>query len=158
MPLRHVRSMSEEPILLEAAARNDRDTLAVQFTILLNRNPDYAQVRWLAPDGMERVRIDRQGQHLWRVTDDQLQNKGERYYFRDAMALPWERVYVSPLDLNVEHGVIDRPFNPILNAKGDSLRRRWEGNFAGASAPLVLNVLLDHLQRCSAARAHKVRA
>ncbi|WP_270698199.1 hypothetical protein, partial [Aeromonas sp. QDB05] len=26
---------------------------------------------------------------------------------------------------------------PILNAKGDSLRRRWEGNFAGASAPLV---------------------
>ncbi|BDA17515.1 hypothetical protein KAM353_18900 [Aeromonas caviae] len=47
---------------------------------------------------------------------------------------------------------------PILNAKGDSLRRRWEGNFAGASAPLVLNVLLDHLQRCSAARARKVRA
>jgi signal transduction histidine kinase len=114
VPLRHVRSMSEEPILLEAAARNDRDTLAVQFTILLNRNPDYAQVRWLAPDGMERVRIDRQGQRLWRVTDDQLQNKGERYYFRDAMALPWERVYVSPLDLNVEHGVIDRPFNPMI--------------------------------------------
>lgn len=48
--------------------------------------------------------------------------------------------------------------NTILNAKGDSLRRRWEGNFAGASAPLVLNVLLDHLQRCSAARARKVRA
>lgn len=48
--------------------------------------------------------------------------------------------------------------NAILNAKGDSLRRRWEGNFAGASAPLVLNVLLDHLQRCSAARARKVRA
>ncbi len=114
VPLRHVRSMSEEPILLEAAARNDRDTLAVQFTILLNRNPDYAQVRWLASDGMERVRIDRQGQRLWRVTDDQLQNKGERYYFRDAMALPWERVYVSPLDLNVEHGVIDRPFNPMI--------------------------------------------
>ena len=30
------------------------------------------------------------------------------------------------------------------------------GNFAGASAPLVLNVLFDHLQRCSAARARKV--
>ena len=80
----------------------------------MNRNPDYAQVRWLAPDGMELVRIDRQGQRVWRVTDDQLQNKGERYYFRDAMALPWERVYVSPLDLNVEHGVIERPFNPMI--------------------------------------------
>lgn len=43
-----------------------------------------------------------------------------------------------------------------LNAKGDSLRGRREVNFAGASAPLVLNVLLDHLQRCTAARASKV--
>ena len=41
VPLRHVRSISEEPILLEAASRNDRDTMAVQFTILMNRNPDY---------------------------------------------------------------------------------------------------------------------
>ncbi|WP_370736843.1 helix-turn-helix domain-containing protein [Aeromonas caviae] len=46
------------------------------------------------------------------------------------------------------HGISLKPkrdLKPILNAKGDSLRRRWEGNFAGASAPLVLNVLLDHL-------------
>jgi len=92
VPLRHVRSMSEEPLLLEAAGRNERDTMAAQFTILMNRNPDYAQVRWLAPDGMELVRINRQGPHLRRVADDQLQNKGERYYFRDAMALPWERI------------------------------------------------------------------
>ena len=44
-----------------------------------------------------------------------------------------------------QHAVNVLPFLSILNAKGDSLRRRWEGNFAGASAPLVLNVLLDHL-------------
>ncbi len=104
VPLRHVRSMSEEPILLEAAGRNERDNIAAQFTVLMNRNPDYAQVRWLAPDGMELVRFNRQGQHLQRVPDDQLQNKKDRYYFRDAMALPWERIYVSPLDLNVEQG------------------------------------------------------
>ena len=62
-------------------------------------------------------------------------------------------------NLKLSGGTIFTGFhNPILNAKGDSLRRRWEGNFAGASAPLVLNVLLDHLQRCSAARARKVRA
>ncbi|MFQ2201061.1 response regulator [Aeromonas hydrophila] len=114
VPLRHVRSMSEEPILLEAAGRNERDNIAAQFTVLMNRNPDYAQVRWLAPDGMELVRFNRQGQHLQRVPDDQLQNKKDRYYFRDAMVLPWERIYVSPLDLNVEQGVIDRPFNPMI--------------------------------------------
>ncbi|MNM26900.1 Signal transduction histidine-protein kinase BarA [compost metagenome] len=134
VPLRHVRSISEEPILLEAASRNDRDTMAVQFTILMNRNPDYAQVRWLAPDGMERVRIDRQGQRLLRVADEQLQNKVERYYFRDAMALPWERVYVSPLDLNVEHGVIDRPFNPMIRI---AKRLRLGGHDLGL---LLINV------------------
>lgn len=42
VPLRHVRSMSEEPILLEAASRGERDTMAAQFTVLMNRNPDYA--------------------------------------------------------------------------------------------------------------------
>ena len=44
----------------------------------------------------------------------------------------------------LNYGVIDRPFNPILNAKGDSLRRRWE-EFRRGVSPLVLNVLLDHL-------------
>ncbi|MGU5759183.1 MULTISPECIES: hypothetical protein, partial [Aeromonas] len=38
---------------------------------------------------------------------------------------------------NIERGDILISGSTILNAKGDSLRRRWEGNFAGASAPLV---------------------
>ncbi|MEE9711164.1 class IV adenylate cyclase [Aeromonas caviae] len=68
--------------------------------------------------------------------------------------------FLGAFHVTVDHlaGVGDFAELAILNAKGDSLRRRWEGNFAGASAPLVLNVLLDHLQRCSAARARKVRA
>ena len=85
VPLRHVRSMSEDPILLEAAGRNERDNIAAQFTVLMNRNPDYAQVRWLAPDGMELVRFNRQGQHLQRVPDDQLQNKR----IVTISAMPW---------------------------------------------------------------------
>ena len=68
------------------------------------------------------------------------------------------QVVFSGSDLRVPIAMATQLQDPILNAKGDSLRRRWEGNFAGASAPLVLNVLLDHLQRCSAARARKVRA
>ena len=47
---------------------------------------------------------------------------------------------------------------PPFLTKGGSHRRRWEGNFVGASAPLVLNVLLNHIQRRPAARACKVGA
>ena len=50
------------------------------------------------------------------------------------------------------------PELPPFLTKGGSHRRRWEGNFVGASAPLVLNVLLNHIQRRPAARACKVGA
>ncbi|WP_270668163.1 MULTISPECIES: LacI family DNA-binding transcriptional regulator, partial [unclassified Aeromonas] len=48
-------------------------------------------------------------------------------------------VIIYPRFLGVEEmdEIIEQHEQPILNAKGDSLRRRWEGNFAGASAPLV---------------------
>ena len=49
-------------------------------------------------------------------------------------------------------------WGPPFLTKGGSHRRRWEGNFVGASAPLVLNVLLNHIQRRPAARACKVGA
>ena len=51
-----------------------------------------------------------------------------------------------------------RIWEPPFLTKGGSHRRRWEGNFVGASAPLVLNVLLNHIQRRPAARACKVGA
>jgi hypothetical protein len=59
-------------------------------------------------------------------------------YIKD---LGFTAIWVTP---PVENCPASTTTATILNAKGDSLRRRW-GNFAGASAPLVLNVLLDHL-------------
>ena len=38
----------------------------------------------------------------------------DRYYFREAIVRPAGSLYVSPLDLNVEHGVVEKPERPVI--------------------------------------------
>ncbi len=74
----------------------------------------YVQIRLLDSDGMERVRIDRTDNHSQVIPADQLQDKSNRYYFRDTLALSKGKIFASPLDLNIEHGIVEKPLNPML--------------------------------------------
>ncbi|HEX4845391.1 MAG TPA: ATP-binding protein [Geothrix sp.] len=76
--------------------------------------PVYDQIRWLDEEGMERLRINLGQGSPAVVPPAELQTKADRYYFREAMALEPGEVFVSPLDLNVENGQIERPFKPTL--------------------------------------------
>ena len=44
-----------------------------------------------------------------------MQRKGDREDFKEAIRLPSGEVYVSPVDLNEEHGVIETPHVPVLH-------------------------------------------
>jgi C4-dicarboxylate-specific signal transduction histidine kinase len=72
------------------------------------------QLRWIDETGMERLRINQSRHVVTVVPPAQLQYKGDRYYFKEAMALGPNEVYVSPLDLNVENGEIEYPVVPTL--------------------------------------------
>ena len=48
------------------------------------------------------------------MAEGKLQAKADRYYYRDAMELKPGEVFVSDFDLNVEHGQIERPLEPVL--------------------------------------------
>jgi len=74
----------------------------------------YEQIRWIDETGMERLRVDLTSNGVRRIDDAQLQDKSQRYYFREAMSLGEGKIYASPIDLNIEHGEIDRPFRPML--------------------------------------------
>jgi len=80
--------------------------------------PNYLQLRFLDVDGRELVRVDRDSQsgEAVVVDDAQLQNKGTRQYFLRARAAPAGAIYVSPIELNQEHGEIERPVVPVLRA------------------------------------------
>ncbi len=74
----------------------------------------YDQIRYIDETGMERVRVNRVGDQAVVVSQDDLQDKSHRYYFRETMKLDADDVYVSRLDLNVEDGQIERPFKPMI--------------------------------------------
>ncbi|MET0051628.1 MAG: EAL domain-containing protein [Candidatus Thiodiazotropha sp.] len=74
----------------------------------------YDQIRYLDLLGMEVVRVDYRNGQPQLVEEASLQDKSKRYYFRDTEKLGPGEVFVSPLDLNVEHGEIEQPLKPML--------------------------------------------
>ncbi len=74
----------------------------------------YAQVRFLDNHGYERVRIDFDGDSAQAIRGSQLQDKSKRYYFEESINILPGGIYTSPLDLNIEHGKIEIPHNPVV--------------------------------------------
>lgn len=112
------------------------------FEAFVKDHPDYDQLRILDASGREILRVNRTstGAHL--VPRGKLQQKGQRYYFQAAIRKERGQVYVSPLDLNVEHGAVERPLKPTMrfatplyNSKGVK------------SGVLVLNLLAAPMLR-----------
>ncbi len=74
----------------------------------------YDQVRLLDEIGMEIIRVNFNNGKPAVTPFEQLQNKEERYYFYDAFKLNPGEMFVSPFDLNIEHGKIEQPLKPMI--------------------------------------------
>lgn len=74
----------------------------------------YDQVRFIGPNGRELIRINRQDGGFRAVPKDELQDKAGRYYVRETFALGRNELYISPFDLNIEHGKIEQPPKPMI--------------------------------------------
>ncbi len=73
-----------------------------------------AQIRYLDNFGNERVRVDFGGNDIKTIHGSQLQDKSDRYYFKESINLSPGEIYTSPLDLNIEHGRIEYPYKPVI--------------------------------------------
>ena len=90
-----------------------RDLKDTFMTLSYNRKV-YDQVRYLDINGQEIFRINNTSGSPRIAFDDELQFKGDRYYFKNSIGLRLDEIYISPLDLNVEHGAIEEPHKPML--------------------------------------------
>lgn len=83
----------------------------------MSLQPTLDQVRLMDVEGMERIRVnlDDSGKALITTKED-LQFKGNRYYIENARTLPPDKIYISPLDLNVEQGQVEIPHKPMIRA------------------------------------------
>lgn len=82
------------------------------FSLML-KTKGYLQIRLIAvDDGMEVVRVERQGSNIHVVSRDKLQYKGDKDYFIYGQQLAKNDVYVSGISLNKEYGKIQQPWLP----------------------------------------------
>jgi len=112
-----LRVLSEDPDLisyLESESEANKGRLAHDFLIFSREKKLYDQIRFIAADGREVVRVNFNRGAPAIVPDAELQDKSGRYYFRDTFRLSRGRVFVSPLDLNIEHERLEIPHKPTI--------------------------------------------
>lgn len=88
--------------------------LGQEFLSFSQSHNSFYQIRYINELGREIVRADFDGQHHYLVPHGRLQDKRDRYYFREAMASPSGTVYASPMDLNIELGAVEVPRKPVV--------------------------------------------
>ncbi len=155
-----LRYLSVSPTLngFRQALHREADTLenwrlAIEneYSNLARFYPHIYQIRFLSGDGFEQIRVDRVDDKVSVVAASQLQYKGDRYYFSDALATPSGSVYVSPLDLNVEFGLIEEPERPVIR-----MAVPLEADSERGKGLLIVNlhadILLNQIQQMAGVR------
>ncbi len=88
--------------------------LAQEYLKYSSAKKMYDQIRFLDISGMEVVRVNFNSGSPDIVAPSKLQNKKGRYYFDDTLALGSKEIFISPFDLNVEQGQIEKPLKPMI--------------------------------------------
>ncbi|MEN8178602.1 MAG: EAL domain-containing protein [Pseudomonadota bacterium] len=111
-----LRYLAESQSILRLANGEEeaRSELAEDLRHFALRKGIFDQVRYLDAAGNESVRVNYSSGHAEIVPDSELQNKGGRYYFEDTFKQSRGNVFVSPIDLNIEQGKIERPLKPMI--------------------------------------------
>src|ERR1700716_577035 len=95
-----------------------RERLLTRLMAELQAKPAYSKFRFIGVEDSQReiVRVDRQGPNgAIRVAPDaELQQKADRPFADATLKLRPDEVYVSPVDLNQDNGVIETPHVPTV--------------------------------------------
>ena len=94
--------------------RFDEQQLTTDYLTYLKVRRNYGQLRLIDGQGEERIRVERDEGKLVKVPAGQLQNKRSSEYFAKAMQAAKGEVYISELELNIEHGQIEVPYKPVI--------------------------------------------
>jgi len=84
------------------------------FYSMIKIDKSYMQLRYIDSNGNEIIRFDRKdiGTKVFKQTD--LQNKSKRYYCKKCASLKKSEIWFSNIDLNIEHGKIEKPIKPVI--------------------------------------------
>lgn len=107
---------------LEQAAQANGGSLAVgenvadKFVWLARVKETYDKLRIFDPEGGETLRVNQTAAGPVRAPEEELQQKGHRPFLQTALQLNPDEFYISPLELNVDYGEVERPLRPVVRA------------------------------------------
>ncbi|MFC1524428.1 diguanylate cyclase domain-containing protein [Thermodesulfobacteriota bacterium] len=99
---------------LDNSTPGSLDDSAREYLAIAQQKKIYDQIRFIDGNGLETVRVNYNQGSPEQVTRDKLQSKQKRYYFKDSYELEKGAIFISPFDLNVEKGVIEKPLKPMI--------------------------------------------
>ena len=110
-------------VLINATEMIDYTTLQIPenqqgiellFLRIAQSKTSFDQIRFLDETGQELVRVNKGENKPILVSADGLQNKQSRYYFQKTSRLKKNEIYVSDMDLNMEHQEVEVPYKPMI--------------------------------------------
>jgi len=103
-----------DTFMISNADAGDYSEIINEWLSFSNRMNIYDQIRYIGIDGYEKIRIQHDDNGSFLVNNDELQYKGDYYYFINTIKLNAKQVYFSKMDLNVENKIIEEPKKPML--------------------------------------------
>lgn len=111
------------------------------FMMISSTDENIMQIRYIDEFGNEKIKIARDFQYTQAkfIKDSDLENKEDRYYFKDSKTKFKNKIWVSKIDLNIENNQIEIPFKPTIRTI-KSINRH--GEFKGI---LIINYFAQQL-------------
>ncbi|MDH5719095.1 MAG: ATP-binding protein [Spirochaetia bacterium] len=135
--------LSESDELIEFSAterKHDKLKTTQTFLKFLRYKNIYDQIRYIDNTGLEKIRVNYNYGNSSIIETAKLQNKNQRYYFKESIKLNKNEIYISPIDLNIENEEIQIPLKPMLRIATVIFDKNQ--NKRGV---LIINILADYI-------------
>ncbi|UUV20092.1 hypothetical protein NRK67_16945 (plasmid) [Fusobacteria bacterium ZRK30] len=92
----------------------DLNNIEEDFLSFSKNKKLYNKIRYIDENGMEKIRINYNNGNPYVVKRENLQNKVNRYYFKNTISLDKKGIFLSKFDLNMENSKVELPYNSTL--------------------------------------------
>jgi signal transduction histidine kinase len=112
-----IRYLAHDPTLRRWLSDNNPASWADvgdEYLAFVSTKGLYDKIRFIDLTGRERIRANWNKGEPRRVPEAELQDEGVRYFVEETLKLQAGDIYVSPFDLDAEHGQVELPLNPTI--------------------------------------------
>lgn len=110
-----IKYLDTSPLFLNYVNKGkEKNSVENEWVVFSDSKMKYDQLRYLDDQGNELLRINYNKGQPEIVTENQLQNKKDRYYFTESIKLGPGEIYMSKFDLNIEGSSIEHPEKPMI--------------------------------------------